>query len=96
MISVGNTSDVNLDTSIFNAVGNKGTSSNNVGLNKAFDIRLYSGKEKPYEGHNLIVSVEEGYKIVDITITYVNDSYGPATVSVNDKASWLPDLLMIV
>lgn len=57
-----------LDASIFTVIGNKGSTSNNCGLNKSGQIRLYGDKTSG-NGSYFTVTVAEGYTIKSINIT---------------------------
>ena len=56
---------VGLDENLFTVIGNKGSTSNNVGLNKAGQIRLY-GHSSSGNGSYLTVTIAEGYVIKSI------------------------------
>ena len=60
-----------LDASIFSVVGNKGSTNNNCGLNKAGQIRLY-GSSASGNGSYFTVTSAEGYTIKSIKITFTN------------------------
>lgn len=54
-----NAAVVNLDASLFTVLADKGSASNNIGLNKAGNIRLYTEKNSG-DGNILTVSIAEG------------------------------------
>ncbi len=62
---------VGLDATIFSVVGNKGGTSNNCGLNKSGQVRLY-GNKADGKGSYFTVTVAEGYTIGSIKITFSN------------------------
>lgn len=79
-----NASTVGLDANLWNVAANKGSASNNVGVNKDNDIRLYWHAE----GSNTltVTSLVDGLTITTILITYTGDSYSNAGVLVNSAA----------
>lgn len=62
-----------LDASIFEVIGNKGSTNNNCGLNKSFQIRLY-GSSSNGNGSYFTVTSAEGYTIKSIKITFTNNT----------------------
>lgn len=76
-----NAASIGLDPTIFNVITNKGSASNEVGLNKDGTIRLYSnpGENK---GTSMEIKVLEGYII--------------QAISYSIKASYSPDANIIV
>lgn len=62
---------VGLDASLFSVIGNKGGTSNNCGLNKDGQIRLYGNNGN---GSYFTVKVAEGYTIQSITITFTGSA----------------------
>ena len=62
-----------LDATLFSVVGDKGATSQNCGLNKSGNIRLY-GNSAGGNGSYITVTIAEGYVIESIKITFVNTS----------------------
>ena len=62
---------LNLDASLFSVIGNKGSTNNNCGLNKAGQIRLY-GYSSTGNGSYFTVTIADGYTIDSIKITFTN------------------------
>ena len=60
-----------LDAAIFSVIGNKGSTNNNCGLNKAGQIRLY-GYSSNGNGSYFTVTIADGYVIDSIKITFSN------------------------
>ena len=72
-----------LDASEWSVVADKGAASNNVGLNKAGDFRLYWHADG---GSTLTVSSLKGATINSIAITFNGNSYSNVSVTVNGTA----------
>lgn len=89
-----------LDETIFSVVGNKGGTSNNCGLNKSGQIRLYANKSDG-NGSYFTVTIAEGYEIKSIKITFTNTNYnkncqltvdGTNTVFDGTSTTWEMDI----
>ena len=72
MNATGNAATVGLDADLFTVNADKGEASGLPGLNKDGTIRLYSLQSADATGHGtrFEVSINEGYEIVSITISY--------------------------
>lgn len=62
-----------LDPIVFSVIGSKGSTNNNVGLNKDGSIRLYSANDS--NGAYFTVTAANGYIIKSIKITFMSESY---------------------
>jgi len=71
-----NASLINLDPVLFNVLSVKGGASNEVGLNKTGQIRLYANRTTGV-GNTLSFAIAEGYTITSITFTYGASSNSP-------------------
>lgn len=67
-----NASTIGLDSSLFTVTSDKCSASNEVGLNKAGDMRLYF---KDGDGTELTFAMASGYTINSIKITFTGPSY---------------------
>lgn len=74
---------VGLDASQWSVIADKGNASNNVGFNKAGDIRLYYNAEG---SNTLTVSSLTESTINSIKITFTGDDYSNVTVTVDGEA----------
>ena len=70
-----------LSTSEWNVVADKGSASNNVGLNNAGDIRLYYNAE----GSNTLTITSLTTTIDSLKLTFTDDSYSNVSVTVNNE-----------
>ncbi len=91
---------VGLDATIFTVIGNKGGTSNNCGLNKSGQIRLY-GNKADGNGSYFTVTSAEGYTIQSIKITFTNSTNnkncqltvdGTSTVFDGSSTTWEVDI----
>ena len=89
-----------LDASIFSVIGSKGGTSNNCGLNKDAQIRLY-GNKADGNGSSFTVKVADGYTIQSIKITFYNTTNnkncqltvdGVSEVFNGNSATWAVDI----
>ena len=76
----------NLDADEWSVVGAKGGSSNNVGLNKAKDIRLYWA-----DGGGNTLTITAPQTITSVGLTFTGDSYSNAWVKVGGETVTLSD-----
>ena len=77
MTTGNNAASIGLDASVFTVTANKGTKSNNVGLNKAGQIRLYGAdSSNPGDGSELIFTATgKTIKSIKITIGGTNGGF---------------------
>ena len=68
-----NAATIGLDAALFTVTANKCSQNNNVGLNKAGNIRLY-GSSADSNGNELTIAVAAGYEIKTIKVTFVSAS----------------------
>lgn len=80
MTAGNNASSVGLDEDAWSVIADQGSATNNVGLNKAGNIRLYYHADG---SNTLTVSSKNGATINSIVITYVDNSHNNATVTVS-------------
>lgn len=80
-------SRVGLDDQIFTVIGYKGAGNNNVGLNKAGNIRLYFHEDG---GTKLVVSISEGYQVTGLTFTFLGTT-GDAEIVMGEEVVTLKD-----
>ena len=73
---------VGLDKSVFTVTSSKGSQSNHIGLNKAGYLAIYSDKASG-DGATLTISVDSGYVIEKVVITFGAGKNGTATFTVN-------------
>ena len=76
-----------LDASLFTVTGTKGSNTNNIGLNKSCELRMYGGLNDDQNGNELSVSVASTHVIKKIKITFSGASYaGNCKVLVGENA----------